>query len=230
MASTPTTSAAPASEHVGAVALAAGEVDDALALDPLGDPLVDGEVAAEPVVLLGDVGQGPLPGQLERRHALGLVRLHVALIHGRADGTVPRMPAAADATAERIRDVNTRYHDLAAGSYDAKWGIDFGETGREQVGGKLRKALGERPGHWEHALEIGAGTGYFSLNLMLDGHDRAADRDRHRPRHARRARGQRRAARSSTSRRSRPTPSSCPSRTRPSTSCSATPSSTTSPT
>ena len=56
------------------------------------------------------------------------------------------MPAAADATAERIRDVNTRYHDLAAASYDAKWGIDFGETGREQVGAKLRKALGEEPG------------------------------------------------------------------------------------
>lgn len=79
------------------------------------------------------------------------------------------MPAAADATAERIREVNTHYHDLAAGSYDAKWGIDFGEIGQGQVSAKLRKALGERPAHWEHALEIGAGTGYFSLNLMLDG-------------------------------------------------------------
>ncbi len=79
------------------------------------------------------------------------------------------MPAAADATAERIREVNTRYHDLAAGSYDAKWGIDFGDTGQSQVGAKLRKALGEEPGRWEDALEIGAGTGYFSLNLMLSG-------------------------------------------------------------
>lgn len=79
------------------------------------------------------------------------------------------MPAAADATAERIREVNTAYHDVAAKSYDAKWGIDFAETGREQVGLKLRKALGESPGHWEHALEIGAGTGYFSLNLMSEG-------------------------------------------------------------
>ena len=79
------------------------------------------------------------------------------------------MPAAADATAERIREVNTRYHDLAAGSYDAKWGIDFGETGRAQVESKLRKALGELPDRWDHALEIGAGTGYFSLNLMAEG-------------------------------------------------------------
>jgi len=79
------------------------------------------------------------------------------------------MPAAPDATAERIRDVNTRYHDLAAKSYDAKWGIDFGDTGRRQVRDKLRKALGEDPGPWEDALEIGAGTGYFSLNLMSEG-------------------------------------------------------------
>ena len=79
------------------------------------------------------------------------------------------MPAAVDATAERIREVNTQYHDLAAGSYDAKWGIDFGETGRGQVSAKLRKALGGKPTRWEHALEIGAGTGYFSLNLMLEG-------------------------------------------------------------
>ena len=79
------------------------------------------------------------------------------------------MPAAPDATAEEIRDVNTRYHDLAAESYDAKWGIDFGATGQEQVAAKMRKALGGEPGPWEHALEIGAGTGYFSLNLMSQG-------------------------------------------------------------
>jgi ubiquinone/menaquinone biosynthesis C-methylase UbiE len=79
------------------------------------------------------------------------------------------MPAAADATAEHIREVNTRYHDLAAGSYDAKWGIDFGATGRDQVLAKLRKALGAEPRHFGEALEIGAGTGYFSLNLLADG-------------------------------------------------------------
>jgi ubiquinone/menaquinone biosynthesis C-methylase UbiE len=79
------------------------------------------------------------------------------------------MPAAADATAERIRDVNTRYHDLAADSYDAKWGIDFAATGQAQVRSKLIKALGSEPDRWEHALEIGAGTGYFSLNLMTAG-------------------------------------------------------------
>ena len=68
---------------------------------------------------------------------------------------------------ERIRDVNTRYHDAAAHSYDSKWGIDFGPTGQGQVLAKLANALGGRPERpFADALEIGAGTGYFTLNLM----------------------------------------------------------------
>jgi ubiquinone/menaquinone biosynthesis C-methylase UbiE len=80
---------------------------------------------------------------------------------------VPGVPGAL--TAEEIRDVNTRYHDVAAGHYDAKWGIDFGDIGREQVTAKLHKALGERPGHYARSLEIGAGTGYFTLNMLRTG-------------------------------------------------------------
>lgn len=80
------------------------------------------------------------------------------------------MPASPTATPEHIKDVNTRYHDAAAGSYDAKWGIDFGETGQEQTSMKLAKALGSMPKQpFGDALEIGAGTGYFSLNLMSTG-------------------------------------------------------------
>lgn len=71
---------------------------------------------------------------------------------------------------EQIRDVNTRYHDVAAASYDEKWGIDFGGIGRSQVLGKARKLLGARlDAGFASALEIGAGTGYFSLNLMAAG-------------------------------------------------------------
>jgi ubiquinone/menaquinone biosynthesis C-methylase UbiE len=77
------------------------------------------------------------------------------------------MPASPSATAEHIKDVNTRYHDAAAEEYDAKWGIDFGEIGQEQVRLKLVKALGGREGaRFGDALEIGSGTGYFSLNLV----------------------------------------------------------------
>jgi SAM-dependent methyltransferase len=73
-------------------------------------------------------------------------------------------------TADQIRDVNTRYHDVAAESYDSKWGIDFGESGQAQVLGKLRKLLGsELDRGYIRSLEIGAGTGYFSLNLLQAG-------------------------------------------------------------
>jgi SAM-dependent methyltransferase len=73
-------------------------------------------------------------------------------------------------TADEIREVNTRYHDVAASSYDSKWGIDFGEVGRAQVIGKLRKVLGGAlDGGYDRSLEVGAGTGYFSLNLLGGG-------------------------------------------------------------
>jgi ubiquinone/menaquinone biosynthesis C-methylase UbiE len=77
------------------------------------------------------------------------------------------MPASPTATPDHIKDVNTRYHDAAAHEYDAKWGIDFGDTGQEQVRLKLAKALGgiDVRGFGD-GLEIGSGTGYFSLNLM----------------------------------------------------------------
>jgi SAM-dependent methyltransferase len=76
---------------------------------------------------------------------------------------------AAPDTAEEIHEVNVRYHDLAAEHYDAKWGIDYGELGQSQVTGKLAKALGGELGHYSRGLEIGAGTGYFGLNLALAG-------------------------------------------------------------
>jgi SAM-dependent methyltransferase len=75
---------------------------------------------------------------------------------------------------DEIRDVNTRYHDVAAASYDSKWGIDFGEIGQAQVLGKLQKLFGSELGSraepaFGRSLEIGAGTGYFSLNLVRAG-------------------------------------------------------------
>jgi ubiquinone/menaquinone biosynthesis C-methylase UbiE len=76
---------------------------------------------------------------------------------------------AAPPTEHEILDVNRRYHDVAAGGYDAKWGISFGEIGHRQVLGKVSKLLGPRPGPYGHSLEIGAGTGYFSLNLLQTG-------------------------------------------------------------
>ncbi len=80
---------------------------------------------------------------------------------------MPRVPPAL--SDEQIREANTRYHDVAADHYDSKWGIDFGEVGESQVGAKLRKALGGEPQPFASTLEIGAGTGYFTLNLLRAG-------------------------------------------------------------
>jgi len=76
---------------------------------------------------------------------------------------------AAPDTTDEILDVNRRYHDVAAADYDVKWGVDFGDVGRMQVLGKVEKLLGRRPGPFARSLEIGSGTGYFTLNLMQAG-------------------------------------------------------------
>ena len=85
-------------------------------------------------------------------------------------------------------------------------------------------------GHYPRSLEIGAGTGYFTLNLLRAGADRAGHLHRHLRGHARDAGRQRAAARPGGADACPPTPSACRSRTRASTSCSATPCCTTSPT
>jgi ubiquinone/menaquinone biosynthesis C-methylase UbiE len=75
-------------------------------------------------------------------------------------------------TADSIREANVRYHDLAAQHYDSKWGIGYDEVAQAQVTNKLRKALGAGglPAEgFERGLEIGAGTGYFTLNLLRAG-------------------------------------------------------------
>jgi SAM-dependent methyltransferase len=77
------------------------------------------------------------------------------------------VPARSPLRPDYIKDVNVRYHDAAAAEYDSKWGIDFGPIGQDQVRGKLVKALGSWPSEpFGAALEIGSGTGYFSLNLL----------------------------------------------------------------
>jgi SAM-dependent methyltransferase len=72
-------------------------------------------------------------------------------------------------SSDEIHDVNVRYHDAAAAGYDGKWGVDYGEVGRAQVLGKVHKLLGPSPGPFERSLEIGAGTGYFTLHLLACG-------------------------------------------------------------
>jgi ubiquinone/menaquinone biosynthesis C-methylase UbiE len=73
------------------------------------------------------------------------------------------------AGADRIRDVNVRYHDAAALEYDSKWSIKFDSESQANVVGKLSRALGHPARTFGRSLEIGAGTGYFTLNLLRAG-------------------------------------------------------------
>jgi SAM-dependent methyltransferase len=81
---------------------------------------------------------------------------------------IPRLMTA-PASTDEVKRVNVRYHDLAAAAYDLKWGIGYGQLGRRQVAGKLSRALGGCSSRFERGLEIGAGTGYFTLNLLRAG-------------------------------------------------------------
>ncbi len=98
---------------------------------------------------------------------VGTVRSDVGDAGTAREYMVRLMPPAL--SADEIRDANTRYHDVAADHYDSKWGIDFGELGGSQVSAKVRKALGREPIHYPRSLEIGSGTGYFTLNLLRAG-------------------------------------------------------------
>ncbi|MDQ4072196.1 MAG: class I SAM-dependent methyltransferase [Actinomycetota bacterium] len=77
------------------------------------------------------------------------------------------MPASA--AHEEVKRANARYHDLAAATYDVKWGIVYDAVAQRQTVGKLRRALGGSLPRFGRALEIGAGTGYFTLNLLRAG-------------------------------------------------------------
>jgi len=71
-------------------------------------------------------------------------------------------------TADEIRDVNTRYHDVAAESYDSKWGIDFGELGQSQVLRKLRKLVGsELDGGYRRSLDWALAHSRITLLILL---------------------------------------------------------------
>ena len=140
------------------------------------------------------------------------------------------MPAQATASAEEIRDVNTRYHDGAAAELRRQVGHRLRRhrpgagarqdaQGARRRPGPLRALAGDRRGHRLLHAEPAAG-----------GRHRPRDVHRHLPRDARDAGAQRRSGSASTSRRSPATPSACRSPTSPSTSSSATRSCTTCPT
>ena len=87
---------------------------------------------------------------------------------------------AAPATSTRSSTSTAATTTWRRTTYDAKWGISFGEIGQAQVLGQGRRSCsGRSPGRSRASLEIGAGTGYFSLNLLQAGVIGARDLHRH---------------------------------------------------
>lgn len=82
-------------------------------------------------------------------------------------------PHATQAEVEAARSdpklANILYHDWEADSYDEKWSISYDERCIDYAVGRFKAVAGERDWPYEHAMELGSGTGFFLLNLMQGG-------------------------------------------------------------
>ena len=124
-----------------------------------------------------------LAGERQRRHAVGLVLLGVFAVclqsRRRVLGTTAP-PMAIRRRADDIRDVNIRYHDLAAERLRRQVGHRLRRgRARRRCSGKLTRRSASEPRRYGRALEIGAGTGYFTLNLLRAGRDPRGGRHGH---------------------------------------------------
>ena len=61
------------------------------------------------------------------------------------------------------------YHDWEAQTYDDKWSISFDERCIDYARGRFEAIAGTQGWPYGTALELGAGTGFFSLNLKQAG-------------------------------------------------------------
>lgn len=80
------------------------------------------------------------------------------------------------ATAEQVRAAlddpklaNILYHDWEAGSYDEKWSISFDERCIDYARDRFAHVAGRAGWPYRTSLELGCGTGFFTLNLKLAG-------------------------------------------------------------
>ncbi|MDP4013189.1 MAG: class I SAM-dependent methyltransferase [Candidatus Nanopelagicales bacterium] len=64
---------------------------------------------------------------------------------------------------------NVLYHDWEAASYDDKWGISYDERCIEYARRRFEQVAGRMDLPFARSLEIGAGTGFFTLNLISAG-------------------------------------------------------------
>jgi SAM-dependent methyltransferase len=79
-------------------------------------------------------------------------------------------PSQADVDAARDdpKLANVLYHDWESATYDEKWSISFDERCTTFAVDRFRTVV-PGTGTYDHALELGCGTGFFLLNLMQGG-------------------------------------------------------------
>jgi ubiquinone/menaquinone biosynthesis C-methylase UbiE len=88
-------------------------------------------------------------------------------------GTAGPRPAASAAEVEQAwRDTKLAqvlYHDWEASTYDEKWSISYDERCQTYAADRFVAVAGREGWPYGESLEIGAGTGFFTLNLALAG-------------------------------------------------------------
>jgi ubiquinone/menaquinone biosynthesis C-methylase UbiE len=67
------------------------------------------------------------------------------------------------------KTANVVYHDYEAEQYDDKWSISYDERCVDYARGRFARMAGTEGWPYAKVLEVGCGTGFFTLNLMLAG-------------------------------------------------------------
>jgi ubiquinone/menaquinone biosynthesis C-methylase UbiE len=78
-------------------------------------------------------------------------------------------PAEVEAARSDPKRANVLYHDWEALTYDEKWSISFDERCTTYARNRFDAIVPDARVPYGKALEIGSGTGFFLLNLMLSG-------------------------------------------------------------
>jgi ubiquinone/menaquinone biosynthesis C-methylase UbiE len=81
-------------------------------------------------------------------------------------------PASAEQVAAAWDDpklANVLYHDWEAASYDVKWSISFDQRCIDYARERFEHVAGRAGWPYASSLELGCGTGFFTLNLTLAG-------------------------------------------------------------
>ena len=79
---------------------------------------------------------------------------------------------SADTLAKAFDDprlANVLYHDWEASTYDEKWSISYDERCISYARDRFVHVAGTQDWPYERSLEIGCGTGFFTLNLQQAG-------------------------------------------------------------